>query len=56
MSTLFIDEADDARTSVLWGNEELVMEATGGIRRLDVERVTFKWLRRGDGPGEDMVA
>ena len=56
MSTLFIDDEDEARTSVLWANDELVMvEATGGTRRLDAERVTFKWLRRGDGPGEDMM-
>ena len=57
MSTLFIDEDDDARTSVLWTNEEPVVEATEGIRRLDadIERVTFKWFRREDGPEEDMM-
>lgn len=57
ISTLFIDDEDDARTSVLWANEEPVVDATGGTRRLDVdvERDTFKWLRRGDGPGEDMM-
>jgi len=57
MSTLFIDEDDDARTSVLWTNEEPVVEATEGMRRLDadIERVTFRWLRRGDGPEEDMM-
>ena len=56
MSTLFIDDEDEARTSVLWTNDELaVAEATEGMRRLDAERVTFRWLRRGDSPGEDMM-
>ena len=55
MSTLFIDDDEDARTSVLCANEEPVVEATDGTRRLDVERVTFRWLLRGDGPGEDMM-
>jgi len=55
MSTLFIDDDEDARASVLWANGEPVVEATDGTRRLDTERVTFKWLRRGDGPGEDMM-
>ena len=43
---------------MLWANEEPVVEVTEGMRRLDVdvERATFKWLRRGDGPGEDMMA
>jgi hypothetical protein len=55
MSTLFIDDEDDARASVLWANGEPAADATNGTRRLDVERVTFRWLRRGDGPGEDMI-
>jgi len=57
ISTLFIDDEDDARTSVLRANEEPVVKAAEGTRRLDVEveRATFKWLRLGDGPGEDMM-
>jgi len=55
MSTLFIDDEDEARASALWANGEPAVEATDGTRRLDVERVTFKWLRRGDGFGEDMM-
>lgn len=55
MSTLFIDDEDDARTSVLYANEEPVVEAADGKRRLDTERATFKWFRRGDGCGEDMM-
>ena len=46
MSTLFIDDEDDARTSVLYANGEPVVEATDGKRRLDAERATFKWFHR----------
>ena len=42
MSTLFNDDADDARTSVLWAKGEPVVEATEGTRRFDVERVTLR--------------
>jgi len=56
MSTLFIDDEDEARASVLWANGEPAVEATDGMRRLDVERVTFKWFRLGDGFGEAMVS
>lgn len=42
---------------MLRANEEPVVKAAEGTRRLDVEveRATFKWLRLGDGPGEDMM-
>ena len=55
MSTLYIEDEDDARTSGLWANGEPVVEVTAGTRRLDAERVTFKWFRRGDGVGEDIM-
>ena len=55
MSTLFIDDEDEARASVLWASGEPAVEAIDGTRRLDVERVTFKWFRRGDGLGVAMM-